>query len=677
MQKRLISIALVLVMLLSAISLAACSKNNNYTGIASVDGAKTITMWIVCEKPVSKETETLVETAFSAITKSKYKVNVDLVYYTEEEYFTHLEAKLIQLQEDSKMEEELKELLDTAIAKGKKEGKLTEEEIIEHFFAENPEYVPYRDSYSSKPGNSSDTPKEVETIINDYGIPEIKYPAAEKNQVDIIYIAGYDRYISYIEEGWLAPLDEELAGVAAKLSTYVSTPLLSGAKIGEYTYAIPNNNEIGEYTYMLLDKDICDKYYFNYKNVNSIIDCQSLVEDIMNHENNGKTAEDAGYVLPIASTFDECLDMLVWYWNIDVTTTKVPVLDEEGFEILDDKGKPIKVSKSEYTINRDNKFSLVGCLYGSALEINRGDITLGFKSLFADENYRNTLLTLKKFQFDNCYGEQKDGQKSAISFMKGDYSVKQNWTDSARGVYKDANGKEYYAVVVKYPQADQSDIYGNMFAVSAFSKNLTECMEVITELNTSKSLKNILQYGVEGTHYVIESNKNGTTKLTRLNNDYMMDMDVTGNCFMAHPEEGKPSTYWNNVRLQNSEALIDPLLGFDINAILEAKTESSENPASLDNNMIKDIADMSAAIWEELEACTSYTEYRNLINGPTGSIAVKPLVDRLKFDASTTVKFGDKTIDFYKYCSGTARPEGESVVYYASTLYLAWAANIK
>ncbi len=670
MYKRLLSMALVMIMLLSAISLTACSKKEEQTGIASVEGAKTITMWVVSENSVTKETEELVEKAFSSITKSKYKVNVDLVFYTEDEYFDKLEAKLEILQEEKKIMDELEELINEAIDEGQSEGKLTDEEIINKFFEDNPEYEPYRDTYSSS-GNS-DEAGELETVINDYGIPEISYPAAKENQVDIIYLSGYDRYISYIDEGWLAPLDEELAGVASKLSTYVSTPLLAGAQVGESTYAIPNNNVIGEYTYMLLDKEICDKYYFNYSNVNSVIDCQSLVEDIVNFENQGLTAEDDGYVLPIASSFEECLDMLVHYWNIDIKTYREPVVDEYGYELVDKNGKPVMVVKSKYTINRDNKFSLVGCLYGSALNVNRGDLTLGFNSLFGDEAYRNTLLTLKKFEFDNCYGENKPGQSSAISFMKGDYSVKQDWSDPTRGVYTDASGKEYYAVVVQYPRATESDIYGNMFAVTSFSTNVTECMEVITELNTSRELKNILQYGVEGVHYAIE---NGS--LVRKNNDYMMNMDVTGNCFLAYPEEGKPANYWENVRLQNSEALIDPLLGFDLTELVDSRTTSAETPASLDNTMIQDIAEMSAAIWEELEACTSYTEYKNLVNGPTGSATLKPIVERLQFSANSTVKFGDKEIDFYKYCSGTAKPATKGEPYMPYTIYLEWCAKLK
>ncbi len=655
--------ALAVIMLLSLGALVSCSDRSDLDETEILD-VTTISMWIVSENKVSAATEKLVEEAFSEITVSKYKVYVDLFFYTEDEYFSTLEAKLVELEEEQKIIDELKEKLDDKIADASG-GKLTEEEIINNFFEENPEYEPYRDSYDS---GASET-VELETEIVD-GMSKPVYPKAEDNQVDIIYIAGRDRYISYIDNEWLAPLDEELADTAAKLSTYVSTPLLSGAKIGDATYAIPNNNEIGEYTYMLLDKEICDKYYFDYTKVTSIIDCQSLVEDILLHENKGLTSEDDGYVLPIASSFDECLDMLVWYWNIDVATQYVDAVDEYGDVMLDDDGDPIRVADHEYTINRDNKFNLVGCLYGSPLNINRGDITLGFNSLFGDEEYVNTLLALKKYEFDNCYGEAADGQKSAISFMKGDYSVKADWTDSARGVYTDENGEQYYAVVVEYPQADESDIYGNMFAVTSFSDYLTESMKVITELNTTKGLKNILQYGVEGVHYVVEKGS-----LRRLNNDYMMNMDVTGNCFLAYPEEGKPTNYWENVRNQNGEALIDPLLGFDLTEMVDSYTVSADKPAALDVTMIKNIAEMSSSIWAELEACTTYKEYSNLINGPTGSLSIDPIVERLKYSADTTVKFGNKTIDLYKYCSGTYKPDSEGDAYYPYTVYLEWNAR--
>ena len=359
--------------------------------------------------------------------------------------------------------------------------------------------------------------------------------------------------------------------------------------------------------------------------------------------------------------------MLVWYWNIDVETTYIDAVDEDGYEIYDENGKIVRVADNKYTVNRDNKFNIVGCLYGSPLNVNRGDITLEFGSLFANEEYVNTLLALKKYDFDGCYGEAKEGQTAAISFIEGDYSIKRGWTDPTRGECT-IDGKEYYAIVVKYPQAEENDIYGNMFAVSAFSKNITEAMEVITELNTSKELKNILQYGIEGTHYVIEKGL-----LRRLNGDYLMDMDVTGNCFVAYPEEGKPADYWENVKNQNSEALIDPLLGFDLTERVDEYTSDPEKPAALDNAMIKDIAALSESIWAELEACKTYAEYVRLVNGPTGT----PIVERLEYSADSPIQFEGKIIALDKYCSGTEKPEEEGGVYYPYTIYLEWCASLK
>lgn len=667
MLKRLLSMALAVIMLVSVFSLTSCSEKNKVMEKEMLD-VTTISMWIVSENKVSAATEELIEEAFSAITVSKYKVYVDLSFYTEDEYFNNLEAKLQALDEDQEVINEIKELLDEALAEG---GKLTEEEIINNFFAEHPEYELFREDVVS----AASGPVELQTEIVD-GMSKPVYPKAKGDQVDIVYIAGEDRYISYVENEWLAPLDEQLAGVASKLVTYVSSPLLSGTKVGDATYAIPNNNEIGKYTYMLLDKELCSDpkngYFFDYKNVNSIVDCQSFVEDIMIHENAGLTPDDEGYVLPIDSSFEECLNMLVWYWNIDIETTKKEAVDEDGYAYFDEEGNPILVDDNKYTVNRENKFNIVGCLYGSPLSVNRGDISLGFNSLFADEEYRNILLTLKKYEYDNCFGEVKEGQKAAISFVEGDYSIKKGWTDPTRGECT-IDGRDYYAIVVKYPQADENDIFGNMFGVSAFSKYVTESMEVITELNTNKELKNILQYGIEGVHYVIEKGA-----LRRLNNDYMMNMDVTGNCFIAYPEEGKPADYWENVKNQNSEALIDPLLGFDLTELVNAYTTDPEKPAALDNAMIKDIAAMSESIWAELSACKTYAEFARLINGPTGSSTIKPIVDRLAYKGENTIQFGNKAIALYKYCSGTYKPDSEAGgEYYPFTVYNEWNANFK
>ena len=85
MLKRLLSMALAVIMLVSVFALTSCSEKNKVMEKEMLD-VTTISMWIVSENKVSAATEELIEEAFSAITVSKYKVYVDLSFYTEDEY---------------------------------------------------------------------------------------------------------------------------------------------------------------------------------------------------------------------------------------------------------------------------------------------------------------------------------------------------------------------------------------------------------------------------------------------------------------------------------------------------------------------------------------------------------------------------------------------------------------
>ena len=104
-------------------------------------------------------------------------------------------------------------------------------------------------------------------------------------------------------------------------------------------------------------------------------------------------------------------------------------------------------------------------------------------------------------------------------------------------------------------------------------------MEVISLINTNAEARNILQYGVEGVDYYIEDGV-----LNRTNTLYSMKIERTGNCFIAHPEEGLPENYWENAKNQNNDALINPLLGFDMNKVLNDR--NTEDPKKLYNELL-------------------------------------------------------------------------------------------
>jgi len=572
MKKRLVCLLLAAVMLMSVLFTGCSQDDSTSADIDTKIGAKTITMRIVTERKVFntdaelekyltdvcggnekderyiehkriKEVYDAVEAAFSKETKTQ-KINVDLIFYTEEEYFTMLEDT---------MAEYALEQLEAGLAKRALEFYMDEykaaypeqysdAQIAQSFYHYFPEYKRF-ENYDSKNQSAGERYE-----IGDFGIPQLVYPDAEENQLDIVYIQGEDMYKQYIENGWIVSLDEYLGSTGSLLNDYISTTLMNGVKVDGSTFAIPNNVRMGEYTYMFIDKELADKYKYTYESFKDITDCEYFLEDIKNSESG---------VLPIASSFKECMDLFVWYWNIDV---------EEG-----DLG-------TVYTPNTENKPSVLGQVYGDPADIGRGKIELGFNNLFADERYIDILKTLKSYEYGGMFEQANDKRKdgTAISFQTGTYAVKKQAffdengnekkpSDLSYGVYTDENGKSYYVYVAKYPQAEKTSLYGNMFAISANSKNPEACMKVLTLLNTNAKLKNLLQYGIEGVNYIINED---TGMLERLNRDYLMDTERTGNCFISHPEEGLPADYWEDAKRQSNETLINPLLGFDFNVRL-------------------------------------------------------------------------------------------------------------
>ena len=605
MKRRMLCLFLCLVMVLS-MTMASCSNKEEEVS-ADVDediGAQTITMRLISEKKVCNTAEELeayladecggdtesqkykdmvavkkaydaVEAEFTNFTKSMYKINVDLIFYTEDEYFDAIESTMSKFI----IEEQNAALATRALEKyiqdykdAYPDGGFTDAQLTREFYKYFPEYVQYRGyNANAELGVFAEQYKE-----NEYGIKELVYPETKANQLDIIYISGYDMYSTYVENEWITALDEQISTTGKKMNDYISAALLNGVKLDGATYAIPNNIEIGEYTYMLINKELFDTFYYNYEDIDSLLDCKYFLEDVALYDSS---------ILPIAADFDTCMKQFVWYWNINWEGS-----DEEGYT---------------YTIDDSNKFSVVGSVIGDPAKAGRGSLELSFESLFTNEAYREIFLTLKEYECNNYYMTEGDERtNAAIFFVNSNYAIKKAALEN-NGVYTDESGNEYYAVVVKYPEADEEALYGNMYAVSSNSQNVIGCMKILTLLNTNSELRNILQYGVEGVNYVLDEDT-GTISKTA-SNLYEMKIERTGNCFIAYPEEGLPADYWENSKKQNNEALINPLLGFDFNRELE------DLSAKLDDRLMSNVNTLTEQTLKKIDGCDSYEEIYELV----------------------------------------------------------------
>ncbi|MBP3571751.1 MAG: hypothetical protein J6M42_07300 [Clostridia bacterium] len=724
MNKRLVCLTLSILMLLTCV-FASCTpqtKDPAAEGETVDNSAKTITMWVVTEDETTDKAKEAVNEAFAKITKAKFKTNVVIQFCTEDEYYEKLEGAIKAAQDlielESRCAKELRQYIKAHKGEGKDNATLTAE-----FYAAHPEYQQFQKAEEEE--EDEDAPEtEEETEINEFGIAEIKYPDPKENQVDIFYLSGYDKYMEYYEKEYLSSLSEELSTSSKKLTTYISSSLLNGVQIEGGVYAIPNNVPIGEYTYMMIDKELFDMYYQKIDKVGSVLDLETFLNDVKNY-NGDKTPEDEGYVVPLASTYEECMKMLCWYWDLSYTDQSVYktyydeetgrnyvlqhqyevtiettdangepstkkenrvaalvegdilyktneqgqyvdaagnvlnyryevdaengwlynekkdkyeystaakgalyLVDENGDTVTPENDKRVTVdaeTKSDadgnvrptyyYSFDTEADFSILGTMMKDAAMRNRGQINLGFNALFTNTEYHQLFGALKSYEYEEYYGEVKDGQRAAVSFMKGDSRIKLDYEEN--GVYVGEDGREYYVVIAEYPEATEEELYGNMFAVYANSSHLSRAMKVITYLNTNQELRDLLQYGIENQHY--ERNDDGTVKL--LSNEkfgiYRMDLEKTGNCFIATPTEELGADAWTYAKMQNNDSLINPLLGFDFNAM------TADSDYALDVALIDEIKRLNAETLAMINECGNKDDLMSLMSDTTDGLIRK------------------------------------------------------
>ena len=724
MNKKLVCLTLSILMLLTCV-FASCSpatSTEEGDGETVDNTAKTITMWVVTEDETTDKAKEAVNEAFAKITKAKFKTNVVIQFCTEDEYYEKLEGAIKAAQDlielESRCAKELRQYIKAHKGEGKDNATLTAE-----FYAAHPEYQQFQKAEEEE--EDEDAPEtEEETEINEFGIAEIKYPDPKENQVDIFYLSGYDKYMEYYEKEYLSSLSEELSTSSKKLTTYISSSLLNGVQIEGGVYAIPNNVPIGEYTYMMIDKELFDMYYQKIDKVGSVLDLETFLNDVKNY-NGDKTPEDEGYVVPLASTYEECMKMLCWYWDLSYTDQSVYktyydeetgrnyvlqhqyevtiettdangepstkkenrvaalvegdilyktneqgqyvdaagnvlnyryevdaengwlynekkdkyeystaakgalyLVDENGDTVTPENDKRVTVdaeTKSDadgnvrptyyYSFDTEADFSILGTMMKDAAMRNRGQINLGFNALFTNTEYHQLFGALKSYEYEEYYGEVKDGQRAAVSFMKGDSRIKLDYEEN--GVYVGEDGREYYVVIAEYPEATEEELYGNMFAVYANSSHLSRAMKVITYLNTNQELRDLLQYGIENQHY--ERNDDGTVKL--LSNEkfgiYRMDLEKTGNCFIATPTEELGADAWTYAKMQNNDSLINPLLGFDFNQA------TADSDYALDVALIDHIKTLNAETLALINECATKEDLMSLMSDNTDGLIRK------------------------------------------------------
>ncbi|MBR7095725.1 MAG: hypothetical protein IKC73_05860 [Clostridia bacterium] len=387
---------------------------------------------------------------------------------------------------------------------------------------------------------------EVETELDDLDTVIELYPEVYNNQVDILLITGKDMFDRLHAKGYLADITADVENINIGIKSHVNTNLLSGAKVDGRLYAVPNNVTIGTYTYMLINKQLAARYYNSkasdftkvdsntYKTVVNYDACLKFANDIMG-DPAVATAMGVSEVYPLESTFEF------------PTINFFPKAGENTLFGV------VYEANTTYThaVKLDNVFNneVYKSYFGFMLEAK----TQGFCPASGVAPAA-----------DAMYG---------IRVLKGDYADRFNYTD------------DYYIYELDQPRLEDDAPFESMFAVSAFSASVGRSMQIIEDLlcNDSAVLRNILQYGVEGTHYNL--NEKGIVERTAAGQSYRMNYNYTGNVILAAPclEDGMDLSFATYFKQQNDSATRNPLYGLTPELLWERTRESLINYALTEN----------------------------------------------------------------------------------------------
>ncbi|MBE6530657.1 MAG: LacI family DNA-binding transcriptional regulator [Ruminococcaceae bacterium] len=408
---------------------------------------------------------------------------------------------------------------------------------------------------------------EEETEVNEYGVSTLKYPGVTDYQVDIFYVGGYENFKRYNTGRYIKSVDDQLSGVAKSLYHYIAPEFLSIAKKATEeaeTYIIPNNRTVGEYTYLLLNKDLLTKYGRSkdeFENLTS----QSL-QDFMKEV---KTYEAANYV-PLESKTGDIDTVGIYYLGLDENNDL-----SHDFSILGS------------TQLEGNKY------YEHTLAVTMdGGLANGFRSQV------RTLISYKELG----YCDNPNNLPFAVGYVKGDAAeMIEQYSD------------EYEMVVVERPVAETGDVFEHGFAVGYMTSSANRSMQIINYLNTNADFRNLLLYGIEGENYeVVEKTVDGVVykMANRLNYNYVMDENKTGNVILAYPLDIEGETA-ENIQKYNLKGDLPNIREYQKAQNRDIKTliDAGYVPTDVDKELMADLREESAELKKLILECSTVAEF--------------------------------------------------------------------
>ncbi len=500
MTKRLISLMLALIMLLSLFMTSCASTPAEEEGEEGEEEQVEVqrpniglTLYAIKDAKMTKEAQEAVEEKVSNYCIAKYKTAIRFKFFTEEEYQAELDKVYAEFAAEAA--EKLKaEQEAAAIAKSEAayKAKLSPEERVK--------YDQKKRQEAKKKADEAKKKAEAEAELVEKGKDKVQWA---ETQMDIIYIPSQAQYYDWVQKGKLVDMKTFLDNTYKKICDYVYPSFLTAATVDGGVFGIPNNRDINTpETYIVLNTALVEKYNVDLSKVRSITDLNAAFAAVK--------AGEAG-VTPIYGDFDP--EGIVFYEDVDMAHTTGVFADN----LLG--GTEMAVTTNA-ALNPDSTY----------------DAMRNYFQLKAD--YRaNGYISETNTNFFASVQELTEEQK-------------QEWIDKGYTLHL------YKGATV----TDKAVLDAGLFGISAHCKEQERAMEIITLLSTDAELHNLLTFGIEEVHYIV--NAENQNVITVVDDSYAMDFYKTGNALLGYVTEDMDPDYVAKAKQKNLNSFVSPFIGY-------------------------------------------------------------------------------------------------------------------
>ncbi|MED5018214.1 ABC transporter substrate-binding protein [Paenibacillus chibensis] len=322
---------------------------------------------------------------------------------------------------------------------------------------------------------------------------------------DIAFTSSWaNDYLQNVAKGAFVELDDLLDSKGQGIVKALDPKFIEGAKVNGKIYGIPTNKEVATQRVFRFNKQFVDKYNLDISNVNSLESLEPILKTFKEKE---------GYA-PLWGDKNTSP-----YLAYDFVTEKLPMA--------------IPFGSTDYKV----------------------------------VNFLDQPDTMKTFETLHKYYKAGYLPADIATSTNSDYQKNGKWlvdmADSqpyADLTWSRSTGYDIVSKPAGEAIATNTSVLGSMMAISSTSENPEKAMEFLNLLNTDPYLRNLVDMGIEGTHY--KKNADGTVTDLPAAKDYDMPSFALGNEFILNLYDNDPKDKWEQFKKFNADAKSSPLLGF-------------------------------------------------------------------------------------------------------------------